>query len=83
MSTDLIRAYMNILIFLYWEEKVSKDHIPISRIQNEIEIGDVDLTEVLKVLYDYDWISLERNRGIIKVRILDKGKIRAEQLLSV
>lgn len=83
MSTDFIRPYMKILVFLYWEDKACKGHIPVDRIQNEIDLVDVDLTEVLKELNSRDWISLERNRGVLEVRIIDKGKIKVEQLLSV
>ena len=83
MSIDLIEAYMKILIFLYWEEKVCKGPIPVGRIQDETDLADIDLIEALKVLHDRDWISLERDKGANEVRITDKGKIRADQLLSV
>ena len=72
---------MNILIFLYWEEKVCKSHIPVGRIQNETDLVDIDLTEALKVLHDRDWVSLEKNRGVIEIRILDKGRSIIECLI--
>ena len=83
--SERIEVMKNILLFLYWEETVNEGYLTLEKLLEETDLSIAEVQEAIRVLgYEryVDYIYRDRIIGIEEVRITNKGKEKAIQLVN-